>query len=163
MADGKVVRPDDYLRAFETFVRENPEHIEAIRILLERPADWKTDALKELRAKLAATPQHFTQENLRRAYQHQLADIISIVKHAANHEQPLLSAEERVDRAMQNVFAGQHLSTEQQKWLDLIRRQLVANLAIERADFELLDFERDVETRGWGFWRAIGNDVEQIE
>lgn len=152
-ADGKVVRPDDYLRAFETFVRENPEHIEAIRILLERPADWKTDALKELRAKLAATPQHFTQENLRRAYQHQLADIISIVKHAANHEQPLLSAEERVDRAMQNVFAGQHLSTEQQKWLDLIRRQLVANLAIERADFELLDFERAGAT-----WKRVDGD-----
>lgn len=152
-ADGKVVRPDDYLRAFETFVRENPEHIEAIRILLERPADWKTEALNELRAKLAATPEHFTQENLRRAYQHNLADIISIVKHAANHEQPLWSAEERVARAIQRVLGNQTLSPEQQKWLDLIRQQLVANLTIERADFDLLVFARAGAT-----WKRVDED-----
>lgn len=152
-ADGKVVRPDDYLQQFEAFVRDNPEHIEAIRILLERPADWKTETLKELRAKLSATPQHFTQDNLRRAYQHQLADMISIVKHATDREQPLLSAEERVDRAIQRVFAGQTLSADQHKWVDLIRRQLVANLAIERADFELLDFERAGAT-----WRRVDGD-----
>ena len=37
------------------FVKENPEHIEAIRILLDRPKDWGTDALSELKKKLAAT------------------------------------------------------------------------------------------------------------
>ena len=45
-------KPEDYLDAFARFVRENPEQIEAISILLERPRDWKTEALDELRQKL---------------------------------------------------------------------------------------------------------------
>ena len=45
-------RPEDYLQAFARFVRENPEHIEAIKILVERPKLWNTKALKELREKL---------------------------------------------------------------------------------------------------------------
>jgi type I restriction enzyme, R subunit len=36
-ADGAECRPEDYLAAFSRFVRENPEKIEAIRILLDRP------------------------------------------------------------------------------------------------------------------------------
>ncbi len=37
---GEEYRPEDYLTAFARFVRENPERIEAIRILLDRPQDW---------------------------------------------------------------------------------------------------------------------------
>ena len=33
-ADGKDYRPEDYLVAFSRFVRENPEKVEAIQILL---------------------------------------------------------------------------------------------------------------------------------
>ena len=36
-------KPEDYLAAFSRFVRDNPERIEAIRILLDRPQDWSTD------------------------------------------------------------------------------------------------------------------------
>ena len=89
------------------------------------------------------------------------------MKHAANDQQPLWSAEERVAHAiqnvfgMENVFATQTLSPDQQKWLDLIRRQLIANLAIERADFELLDFER-----AGGTWHRVdadfGGELESI-
>ncbi|MGB8644628.1 MAG: type I restriction-modification enzyme R subunit C-terminal domain-containing protein [Anaerolineae bacterium] len=140
LADGQSVRPDDYLASFERFVRDNPDHVEAIRILLERPAGWRTDTLRELRARLSARPEHYTEDNLRRAYQNNLADIISMVKHAASG-QPLLSAEERVDRAIAAVLAGQTLTPDQQKWLDLIRRHLVVNLAIDRADLDLLEFE----------------------
>ena len=52
---GNQYKPEDYLTAFSQFVKENPEHIEAIRILLDRPKDWGTDALSELKKKLAAT------------------------------------------------------------------------------------------------------------
>ena len=152
LADGKTVRPDDYLASFEKFIRENPDHIEAIRILLQRPADWHTDALRELRQKLSAAPEHFTEPNLRRAYQAELADIISMVKHAACGE-PLRSAEERVDRAIAQALAGQELTPEQLKWMDLIRRHLVVNLAIEREDLQLLEFELAGAT-----WRRVDED-----
>ena len=64
--DGKEYKPEDYLAAFARFVQENPLPIEAIRILLDRPQDWSTDALAELRQKLATTPERFTQETWKR-------------------------------------------------------------------------------------------------
>lgn len=146
-ADGRSVRPDDYLAAFEHFVRDNPEHIEAIRILLERPADWSTEALHELRQKLASQPEGFIEPRLRQAYGHSLADIISMVKHAAQGD-PLLSAEERVHRAMATVRAGRTFTPQQEKWLDLIASHLVENLAIEQEDFDLITFSR--QGASWG-------------
>ena len=47
----------------------------------QRPKDWRTDVLKELRKKLAEAPEGFTEQRLRAAYQHQLADIISLVNY----------------------------------------------------------------------------------
>jgi type I restriction enzyme R subunit len=153
-AAGPAVRPDDYLAAFEQFVRENPDHIEAIRILLERPSDWRTDALRELRQKLATRPERFTQDNLRRAYQHELADIISIVKHAGVGE-PLLSAEERVNRALARIRAGKTFTPEQERWLELIRNHLIENLAIDKEDFDLLAF-----TRVGATWGRVNRDFK---
>ena len=102
--DGKEYKPQDYLSAFAQFVRDNPAQVEAIRILLSRPRDWSTKALTELQLKLAATPQRFTVDHLRKAhelhYHKALIDIISMVKHAANEEQPLYTAAERVKLAM---------------------------------------------------------------
>jgi type I restriction enzyme R subunit len=153
-ADGRSVRPDDYLADFERFVRENPEHVEAIQVLLERPAGWRTDALRELRDRLAAQPDGFNDERLRRAYKHPLADIISMVKHAASGE-PLLSAEERVDRALAIVCTGQAFTVEQERWLALIRDHLIENLAIDRDDFGLLTF-----TRAGATWGRVNHDFD---
>ncbi len=144
--DGRDLKPEDYLIAFEQFVRENQARIEAIRILLTRPANFRVEHLKELREKLAARPERFTEPNLRRAYQNALADIISIVRHAARGE-PLLAAEERVNRAMGRIRVGRTFTPEQEGWLELIQAHLVENLVIEKADFSAIPFSR----RGaWG-------------
>jgi type I restriction enzyme R subunit len=152
-ADGRTLKPGDYISAFSQFVRDNPAQVAAIRILLERPRDWSTEALKELRSKLASRPERFTEDNLRRAYGAALADIISIVHHAADETDPLLSAEERVDKALASVFGERSLTPAQEKWLGLIRRHLVVNLAIERDDFELLEFEQEGAT-----WKRVDGD-----
>ena len=44
-ADGQGVQARGLPGAFADFVRENPAQIEAIRILLDRPQDWSTEAL----------------------------------------------------------------------------------------------------------------------
>jgi type I restriction enzyme R subunit len=152
-ADGKDRRPEEYLQAFSRFVRENPAQIEAIRILLDRPKDWSTEALTELRQKLAATPERFTEDNLRKShgklYGKDLADIISMVKHAAAQEQPLLTSEERVDRALRRVTKGLSFTPDQQRWLARIRDHLVQNLSIDPRDFDSVPvFSRE------GGWRA---------
>ncbi|HLE30492.1 MAG TPA: DEAD/DEAH box helicase family protein [Anaerolineales bacterium] len=121
-SDGRTLKPDDYIAAFSRFVRENPAQVEAIRILLDRPREWNTEALKELRSKLGAQPEKFTEDNLRRAYHHALADIISIVHYAAGGTDPLMSAEQRVELALKKVFGDRPLTPEQDKWLGLIRR-----------------------------------------
>ena len=151
---GNEYKPEDYLAAFARFVRDNPAHVEAIRILLDRPQDWGTDALSELRQKLASTRERFTEDLLRKAhevcYHKALVDIISMVKHAARKQEPLLTAAERVDQAIAKITAGQTFTSEQQQWLGRIREHLVANLSIGKDDFDLVP----VFTREGGWQRA---------
>lgn len=149
---GQELKPADYLAAFAEFVKQNPAQIEAVRILIERPRDWSTVALKELREKLLKSPERFTPDLLQKAHaiaSHKaMADLISIVKHAAEEKQPLLTAEERVDRAYAKLTAGKSFSSQQQKWLDRIRLHLVQNLTIDKDDFEYLPVFADFG--GWG-------------
>ena len=88
-------------------MRENATQVEAIRILLDRPKDWSTEPLTELRQRLARAPQPFNEKSLQSAhelhYHKALVDIISMVKHAAREDAPLLTAEERVNRALMKV------------------------------------------------------------
>ncbi|HMP02940.1 MAG TPA: type I restriction-modification enzyme R subunit C-terminal domain-containing protein [Gemmatales bacterium] len=139
-ADGMEYKPEDYLAAFARFVKENPAQIEAVRILLGRPQDWSADALAELKHKLATAPLRFTLDHLQKAhairYHKELADIISMVKHAAKEGEPLLTAPERVDRAYAKLTAGRQFTPDQQKWLDRIRAHLNESLSIDRSDFE---------------------------
>jgi type I restriction enzyme R subunit len=135
---GTYQKPEDYLDSFARFVRESPDHIEAIKILLERPKDWKTEALKELREQL--TLNQFAEKELRKAhrlvYNKALADIISMVKHAARDEEPIYSAEERVERALVRIRADRMFTDEQEKWLGYIRQHLIENLTIDMEDFD---------------------------
>jgi type I restriction enzyme, R subunit len=141
-ADGTEYKPEDYLAAFERFVRDNPAQIEAIAILLDRPRDWGADALEELRRKLVLGQPRFSEKDLRRAhemrYHRSLVDIISMVKHAADEHQPLLTAAERVATAFDRLTAGQTFTGDQQKWLDRIRAHLIENLSIDADDFDIV-------------------------
>jgi type I restriction enzyme R subunit len=141
-ADGKEYKPEDYLIAFARFVKDNPAKVEAIGILLDRPKEWGTDALTELRQKLAVTAERFTVPHLQKAHQLQynkaLVDIISMVKHAAREQEPLYNAEERVQQAFDKVTHDKQFTDEQQKWLDRIREHMIANLSIDKDDFEVV-------------------------
>jgi type I restriction enzyme R subunit len=131
-------KPEDYLVSFARFVQENKAQIEAIRILLEKPKEWKTGVLNDLRKKL--TINDFSEKELQKAhklvYHKDLADIISMVKHAAKEEEPIFTAEERVGKALKKVMSGKSFNDEQRNWLGLIRQHLITNLTIELADFE---------------------------
>ena len=138
---GKEYKPEDYLAAFARFVQENPAKIEAIRILLDRPRDWSTAALDRTAAEAGDRPGAVhASSNLQKAhaahYHKALVDIISMVKHAAREEEPLLTAAERVERAFAAITAGKTFTAEQAKWLDRIRAHLVENLSIDRDDFD---------------------------
>jgi type I restriction enzyme R subunit len=149
---GQEYKPSEYLEAFATFIDEHQEQVQAISILLSRPKDWGAAPLTELRQALTQAPEHFTEANLQRAFNaahHKaLADIISMVKRAALDSSPLLTAEERVNQAIDHVLADRNLSDAQAKWMEYIRQHLIANLSIEREDFEAIPVLSD--HGGWG-------------
>jgi type I restriction enzyme R subunit len=64
-----------------------------------------------------------------------------MVKRAALDSSPLLTAEERVQsQAIDRVLAGRSLTEAQAKWMEYIRQHLIANLSIEREDFEAIRY-----------------------
>src|SRR6266705_712456 len=150
--DGKEYKPEDYLVAFSEYVKSHESDVQAIGVLLKHPQDWNPEVLKGLRDKLAATPQRFTVENLQRAHEVKnkkpLVDIISMVKHAANQQSPLLNAAERVERAYKGIVASDSFSLEQLKWLERIRIHLQENLSIDEEDFDSQPVFADYG--GWG-------------
>jgi type I restriction enzyme R subunit len=152
--NGKELGPQDYLQEFKRFVRENPDHIEALEILLKRPKEFDTKQLKALREKLATQPDHlvdkFTEKNLRRAYNQELADIISMIRYAVKGGE-LLTVERRVDKAMMKVKSDRSFTEEQNKWLELIRRHLIENLLMEKEDVEMLP----IFTREGASWKKL--------
>ena len=157
--DGRELGPQDYLRAFEQFVRENPEQILALEILLNRPKDFDPHHLKSLKDTLAVHPDDlldkFTEKNLRRAYNTELADIISIIRHAAAGGE-LLTLEQRINKALMKIKTDRAFTVEQEKWLDLIRRHLLDNLLMEKEDVDYLPiFTR--EGTSWGKLNDIFN------
>lgn len=151
-ADGMEYKPEDYLQAFERFVRANGSHIEALQILLARPQDWSTEALKDLRETLTKTPERFTEANLRKAFEAKhhkaLIDIISMVKSAADEDAELFTAEQRVNLAVAVISQSRDLTADQVKWLDYIRQHLIQNLSIDRSDFDTVPVLAN--RGGWG-------------
>lgn len=164
-ADGKEYKPEDYLQAFERFVRENESHIEALQILLARPQEWSTEALKALRDTLSTTPERFTEANLRKAFEAKhhkaLIDIISMVKNAADEDAELFTAEQRVNLAVAVISQNRALTDDQGKWLDYIRQHLIQNLTIDRDDFDTVPVLAN--RGGWGRAnRVFGGQLAEL-
>ncbi len=157
--DGKELALQDYLQAFERFVRENPHQIEALEILLHKPEAFDTRQLKALREALSLHPDFlqdkFNEKNLRRAYNRELADIISMVRHAAEGGE-LLTPERRVDRALMKLRSGRAFNQEQERWLALIRQHLIQNLLMEKEDLDTLP----IFTREGSSWSRLNKVFE---
>ena len=108
--------------------------------------------MKDLRNTLVRQPDDlvdkFTEKNLRRAYNKELTDIISIIRHAATGGE-LLTTEQRVNKALMKVKSDRGFTEEQEKWLALIRTHLIENLLMEKEDVDYLPiFTR--EGASWG-------------
>ncbi len=138
---------EDYLEAFTKFVRENKNRIDALRILRKRPQDWNPEVLIEApksSLRLSGFRGRALEESAQKVH-HALADIISIVKHAADEQAPLLTAEERVTKAIEELEAFHSFTPEQKKWLGFIAEHLKENLSISEDDLD----SQPVFTQSW--------------
>ena len=163
-AEGRYgLQPVDYLLAFSEFVKRKENEIAAIAILLNKPKEWNTKALNELKQKLKES--NYDEANLQKAhkivYQKDTIDIISMVKHAAKDTEPLLSTEERVNQAIAKVISGKELNDEQQKWMEYIKEHLKQNMTLDEEDLKELPVFTD---RGGftKFKKVFANEYDKI-
>ena len=124
---GKGERPEDYLEAFDRFLRENENLIPALRLVCQRPTELTRESLKQLKMELAR--HQFNEEGLRTAWsemtnQEIAADIISFIRQRMLKE-PLVSKEERVRGAMEKIRQSQKWLPPQKKWLNWIEKILL--------------------------------------
>lgn len=163
-AEGKnSLKPVDYLAAFSEFVKRNENEISAISILLNKPAGWNTLALNELKQKLRES--QYEEADLLKAhkivYHKEVVDIISMIKHAANETEPLLSPEERVTQAIQKITAGRQFNADQQKWMEYIKEHLKQNMTLDEEDLKELPVFTD--RGGLSRFKSIfADDYERI-
>jgi type I restriction enzyme R subunit len=136
---GQFDNAEDYLDAFALFVKTNADKVAALSVLLQHPRDLRPAVMEELKRTLSQNG--FEPEKLQRAHRAKgfkaLADVISIVKHASTTYSPLLTAEERVNQAVDKFLTSHKLTPEQMQWLSLVREHLVKNLSMDEEDFDL--------------------------
>jgi type I restriction enzyme R subunit len=135
---GAAGRPEDYLSAFATFLRENGNRRAALQTVLTRPRDLTRAALKELA--LALQEANFNEVTLRAAHrettnQDIAAGLIGFVRQTALGD-ALEPWPARVQRAMTRLRTRQAWTAPQRQWLDRIAT-LVAEMGV--ADSALLD------------------------
>ncbi len=144
--DGTSTSTTDYINSFCEFIKEHKESVDAIRILFNSPKDWNTKALTGIKDLLKQNDYKIeTLQKIHGAIYHKaLVDIISMVKHAAKEDEELLTAEERVTRAINKLRTEIQFNEEQEQWLELIKNHLIENLTIDMDDFENMPvFERN--------------------
>jgi type I restriction enzyme, R subunit len=135
---GASGRPEDYLSAFATFLRENGNRLAALETVLTRPRELTRAALKQLAMELQEAS--FTEVNLRAAHrdatnQDIAAGLIGFVRQAALGD-ALEPWPSRVERAIARLLKRQAWTPPQRQWLDRIGK-LVAEMGV--ADPALLD------------------------
>jgi len=135
---GEGERPTDFIDAFETFIRDNANKIDALNLVVTRPRDLTRDSLRELRIALDA--RYFTENNLRSAWRDKTnediaASIIGFIRQAALGD-PLIPYADRVAAAIRKVASTHNLDDVQRRWLDQIGKEMTSQVVIDRQAFD---------------------------
>ncbi|MFT4252554.1 MAG: type I restriction-modification system endonuclease [Caulobacter sp.] len=142
---GEGQRPEDYLDAFATFVKENVNKIAALATVVQRPRDLTRAQLRELRLQLDA--QGFTDASIRRAWSDAknediAASIIGYVRQAALGD-PLIPYADRVRAAVDSVIRNGTWTDVQKRWLHRIGEQLQKGIVVDREALDDEPFKAD--------------------
>lgn len=120
-------RPEDYIEAFEDFVKNNVNEIAALNIICTRPKELTRETLKSLRMALAQNG--FTTQQLNTAVseitsEEITADIVSLVRRYAIGS-PLVSHQARIRRAVDKLKKAHNFSRVELNWLSRIESYLL--------------------------------------
>ena len=148
---GKAKRPDDYLAGFKKYLQEHQDRLPALTLVTQRPRDLTRQQLRELKLELdrAGYSESMLQTAVRETTNADVAaSIIGFIRRELLAS-PLLSFEERVDRALKRILARRPWTQPQRRWLELIAKQVKQE---EVVDHEALDRGQFLK-QGGGFAR----------
>lgn len=153
------------VESFEQFIQENRTEITALQILFSRPYSQRHLDFVQVRELAERLNQHlhaqdplYLTESLWQAYmkleknrvrgageKRVLADLVSLVKHAAMDEE-LIPYPERVELRYQDWLAtqsknGREFTPQQRWWLDEIARHIGINISIRMEDLNSFSFQ----------------------
>ena len=156
-------RPEDYIEAFEDFVKNNVNEIAALNIICTRPKELTRETLKSLRMALAQNG--FTTQQLNTAVseitsEEITADIISLVRRYAIGS-PLVSHQARIRRAVDKLKKAHNFSRVELNWLSRIENYLLNESVM---NVKVFDEDERFKTNG-GYKRLnqiFRNNLEDI-
>lgn len=154
------------VESFQQFIQEHKDEITALQILYSRPYHQRhldfaqvRELAEELDQQLHQTDPLFLTESLWRAYQRLekdrvrgageqriLADLVSLVRHAALDEE-LVPYPDRVEQRYQEWLSaqtdsGRSFTPQQRWWLDEIARYIGINVSVSLDDLNYYGFQR---------------------
>ena len=123
---GENLTPEDYIEAFERYVRENMNKLPAMIAATQRPKELTRKDLKELAG--ALDENGFSETSLRAAYGRArnadiAAHILGFVRQAALGD-PLVPYTTRVDNAISRLESSREWTAKQKQWLRRLGRAL---------------------------------------
>ncbi len=172
-------RATQTIASFEKFIGEHHDEITALQVLYSQPYRRRLTftEIRELADAIAKPPHQLTPERLWRAYEtlekskvsgsggKQLADIVSLVRHALKHDENLVPYGQLVEQRFGAWMAtqqstGRTFTAEQQRWLTLIKDHIAASLSISVDDFDYTPFN---EEGGLGkVYQVFGSEFDKI-
>lgn len=131
---GKYAKPEDYLDSFVTFIKDRLNQSAALSVVVNKPRDLTREQLKEIR--LLLDDAGYSEARLQSAWRNQTnqdiaASIVGHIRRAALGE-ALQPFEQRVQTAMQTIYAQHSWTPAQLKWLQRLAKQLTHEVIINR-------------------------------
>ncbi|MEQ9101010.1 MAG: type I restriction-modification system endonuclease [Imperialibacter sp.] len=140
---GKAKKPEDYLENFTRFIKENQNKISALNIVCTRPADLDRKSLRELM--IALDQEGYNSKSLVAAWKDAknediAADIISFIRTMAIGSS-LVSHEERIQKAVNDIRHMKEWNKVQLRWIDRIEKQLLQETVLRVEDLNDSPFD----------------------
>jgi type I restriction enzyme R subunit len=142
---GTSQKPQDYLDAFKTFLKDSCDAMPALLLVTQRPRELTRKQLREI--KLLLDERGFSEAALQTAWrettnQDIAASIIGFIR-SMMLGSPLIPYEARVQRAMQRILGSRAWTDMQRKWLQRIGEQIRQEVIVDREAMEQGAFRTD--------------------
>lgn len=137
---------NDYLQKFREYITENRNKLTALELVCTRPKSLSRQDLKALKVELSLAGYDTTK--LQTAWKNSknediAADIIAYIRTLALGS-PLVSQEERIQRAMKKVKAIKPWTKSQEIWLQKIENQLIKESILHKEDLDKGIFKNEI-------------------